>query len=73
MKIRYEDIYPITMIIAGTVSIIYNLQNRGMGQLKGAFMMKKRCVVVMIAVGIAVITGGICTAVCVICRKRKRA
>jgi len=44
-----------------------------MGQLKGAFMMKKRCVVVMIAVGIAVITGGICTAVCVICRKRKRA
>ena len=73
MKIRYEDIYPITMIIAGTVSIIYiyNLQNRGMGQLKGAFMMKKKCVVVMIAVGIAVITGGICTAVCVIRRKRK--
>ena len=36
-----------------------------------SFMMKKKCVVVMIAVGIAVITGGICTAVCVIRRKRK--
>ena len=34
-------------------------------------MMKKKCVVVMIAVGIAVITGGICTAVGVIRRKRK--
>lgn len=35
-------------------------------------MMKNRCAIVMIAVGIAVTTGGICTAVCVIRRKRKR-
>lgn len=35
--------------------------------------MNKRCIVAIVAVGAAVITGGICTAVCVIRRKRKRA
>lgn len=35
--------------------------------------MNKRCIVAFVAAGAAVITGGICTAVCVIRHKRKKA
>lgn len=35
--------------------------------------MNKRCIVAIAAARAAVLTGGICTAVCVIRRKRKRA
>ena len=34
--------------------------------------MNKRCIVAVVAAGAAVITSGICTAVCVVRRKRKR-
>lgn len=34
--------------------------------------MNKRCIVAIVAAGAAVITGGICTAVCVIRHKRKK-
>lgn len=33
--------------------------------------MNKRCMIAMIAAGAAVLTGGICTAVCVIHKKKK--
>lgn len=33
--------------------------------------MNKRCMIAVIAVGTAVLTGGICTAVCVIRKKKK--
>ncbi len=34
--------------------------------------MNKRCIAAIVAAGAAVITGGICTAICVVRRKRKR-